>query len=309
MCVLVSYLSNKQELTISQYKKERRHRKPIKQIHLISSSLPEIIVTELAKMSSSNEPPNVNSLPNELISHIFSFLDVAPPSASTTELLDEPHFNLTCSQEAPLKASSRVSKLWRGLSLPFLFKHAQFELLQTPESADISVHIEQIRPFLHFITIHELNRNVESLTCIARRKNLSFTPDLLSFWDLLLAAIDPDVLTLVATPQALAILTTLEIEMEDAWAFNIPCQYLRLEKPASTSNITCVTLEDIDALISRNRALLVSNPPADHNLPNWLGVMTTRDWTKILLNEGSFIRGYATYEWWQRNPPSVSSFL
>ena len=30
-----------------------------------------------------------------------------------------------------------------------------------------------------------------------------------------------------------------------------------------------------------------------------------RPWSKLLLNEGSFIRAYATYEYWLRQPPSV----
>jgi hypothetical protein len=31
-----------------------------------------------------------------------------------------------------------------------------------------------------------------------------------------------------------------------------------------------------------------------------------RPWSELLLNEGSFIKAYATYEWWLRLPPSVS---
>jgi hypothetical protein len=34
-----------------------------------------------------------------------------------------------------------------------------------------------------------------------------------------------------------------------------------------------------------------------------------RPWSKLLLNEGSFIRAYATYEYWLRQPPSVSAVL
>lgn len=32
-----------------------------------------------------------------------------------------------------------------------------------------------------------------------------------------------------------------------------------------------------------------------------------RPWSQLLLNEGSFVRAYASYEWWLRCPPSVSS--
>jgi hypothetical protein len=56
------------------------------------------------------------------------------------------------------------------------------------------------------------------------------------------------------------------------------------------------------------------NPPEFHegdpeeNVFADASVLFGRPWSKLLLNEGSFIRAYATYEYWKRQPPSVCVF-
>lgn len=278
-------------------------------------------------MSSFAERQNINTLPNELIRHIFSFLDVAPPSASTAQLLDEPHFNLTCLTQTPLKSSSCVSKLWREIAVPFLFRHAQIAFLEGGEPVQTLKIIGAMKSFLTFLITHDFNRHIESLTVIAREGSITGLPSFVNglFWQLVCQFMDPDVLTIVASPQALGALTGCGISMEDAWTFNIPCQYLRFEKPAVANKTgSYSTLDDLPRMLSLfadQCCYNLSNHGVNRQDLNMLHatqmrntrqgttglhVMDMRPWTKVLLNEGSFIRGYATYEWWQRDPPSVS---
>lgn len=72
----------------------------------------------------------MDSLPEELQLYIFEFLDSAPPSAIKAR--QEPSLNLTSSSRHVLKDISYVSKRWRRISLPLLYKHAFFRLDRPP---------------------------------------------------------------------------------------------------------------------------------------------------------------------------------
>ncbi|KAL2353601.1 hypothetical protein BJ546DRAFT_103675 [Cryomyces antarcticus] len=65
----------------------------------------------------------LNELPDELLLQVIDYLDAEPPSFS--RLTQEPNLNLTVSGDCPLKALSTVSKVWRNLVLPVLFKHVR----------------------------------------------------------------------------------------------------------------------------------------------------------------------------------------
>ena len=65
----------------------------------------------------------IDSLPEELLLHIFELLDSPPPSIVKARW--EPSLELTSSLEHVLKDISRVSKRWRRIVLPLLFKNAR----------------------------------------------------------------------------------------------------------------------------------------------------------------------------------------
>ena len=67
-------------------------------------------------------PTNMDALPEELQLYIFEFLESRPPSELKSR--QEPNLTLTASPQHPLKDISRVSKRWRRIVLPLLFKHA-----------------------------------------------------------------------------------------------------------------------------------------------------------------------------------------
>lgn len=61
-------------------------------------------------------------LPEELQLRILEHLDSRPPSELKAR--QEPNLNLISSEEAALKNASCLSKRWRRIALPFLFRHA-----------------------------------------------------------------------------------------------------------------------------------------------------------------------------------------
>jgi len=65
-------------------------------------------------------------LPEELLLHILTYLDGCPPSERQRR--QEPGLQLTDSPYLPLKNSSLVSKRWRRVVLPLLFKYARLDL-------------------------------------------------------------------------------------------------------------------------------------------------------------------------------------
>jgi hypothetical protein len=74
---------------------------------------------------------NLDSLPEELQLLILQILDFPPPSSH--RLRQEPSLSLTDSEDRTLKGLSLVSKRWRRLVLPTLFKHARLRLDEPPE--------------------------------------------------------------------------------------------------------------------------------------------------------------------------------
>lgn len=73
---------------------------------------------------------NLNSLPEELQLLILEFLNSPPPSSS--RLRQEPSLTLTDNEDRTLKHISLVSKRWRRLVLPTLFKYARLRLDRPP---------------------------------------------------------------------------------------------------------------------------------------------------------------------------------
>jgi hypothetical protein len=273
----------------------------------------------LSLRAADNKPP-VELLPNELLADIFEFLDSPKPSSSESVLHDEPHFNLTKSNNAPLKAASCVSKRWRRGTIPLLFKHAQ--LVVEEKKTPWSTLDESIQPFFDFVGEHQLRRIVQSFTLIVHEQKLAnivneqeISQGFFSFWGRLFQVIDPQELLVVAPVLALGPLTNCRVYLEDAWNFDCPCHYLRLQiPPEASTRIVKAPKEQQMLPKSPNEDAQASGPAAPlstlvkeepEELPK-VSLWKIRPWKSLLLNEGSFIRAYATYEFWQRQPPSVS---
>lgn len=183
---------------------------------------------EEGRSSEVQAPGPINTLPNEILSHILSYLDA--PRDLSAGLLDEPRFDLTQSKVANLKATSCVSKQWRQVVFPMLFKHPQFV-----EDQDYQPMLDrQIKPFLEFARSNSLGTIIESFTLVVKDAKVyskgKNPPDpFSSFWMTLFDLLDPPELLIIAPVDALAKLTACHILRGDAWNFDCPCRKFHLE--------------------------------------------------------------------------------
>lgn len=74
----------------------------------------------------------MNSLPEELLQHIISFLDVPPPSAVTGVHAQEPHLSHVFTPCSPLKTLALVSRKYRRLTGPVLYRCLRVSVADIP---------------------------------------------------------------------------------------------------------------------------------------------------------------------------------
>jgi hypothetical protein len=301
---------------------------------------------------------HIQKLPNELLSNIFENFDV--PKPSDFGLNDEPTFDLTDSKSANLKSISRVTKRWRNLVIPVLFNHARLNVSDSKTQRPILNR--HIAPFFDFVNRHSLRKFITSFTLLVRDKKIAIDLDgeyrltgFSSFWYSLFKIIDPIELLIVAHPTALGPLTACHVVLTEAWNFDCPCHYLRLQRPAASALASSTVVEELSAVNDsqdrqarepiepivespqRSNVVAASTRPFVNSNDSHSNVTLTgrhtsdtgsssdaaplelwelprgdsspvfdiRSWTTLLLNEGSFIRAYSTYEFWLRQPPSV----
>jgi hypothetical protein len=278
----------------------------LSQISITASSA--LDVSTLQAHDNLSPPATIQTIPNEILVHIFGFLD--GPHPSTLALLDEPTFEVTQAGVADLKAVSLVSKQWRQAILPVLFRHAR---LVVAKSAGVRPALKQeIQPFIDFTRRGSLYQVITSLTLVVEDKKVERPyrlNNIGTFWEALFDTIDPAELLIVAPVEALGALTSCNIYMEDAWAFDSPCHYLRLQRPpvhdnsALSQNIALPgeSCKGYEAKAPKTREDIKLSS-SSHEYPSLFEI---RRWSSLLLNEGSFIKAYSTSEFWLRQPPSV----
>lgn len=182
------------------------------------------------RLKDSQDDGPISTLPNEILSHVLSFLDA--PRDLSEGLLDEPCFDLTVSTIANLKAASCVSKQWRQAAFPMLFKHLHF-IVPEPKDTPLALN-DQIRPFLEFAESNSLRSIIESFVLIVKDAkvhakgqlpSLKSADGFSSFWLTIFDLLDPPDLLIIAPLEALAKLAACHnIEQEDAWNFDCPCR-------------------------------------------------------------------------------------
>lgn len=153
-------------------------------------------------------------LPNELLDHVFAFLDAAPPSQRDFTQL--PRGGWLDAHHAPLKALSTVSRRLRAIVLQRLFKHARLDPCH-------------LTPFLEFVDRFDLASAIESMVAHVSVLHDCFHP---AWYVRLLNQVPVSRLTVGSEPHVLAGVTGLRMNLADRWAFNIPYQYLELRQPA-----------------------------------------------------------------------------
>ncbi len=221
-------------------------------------------------------------LPNEILARIISFHDTGSPF--NISLLEKPKSGLTpqecddgirlmsmpttSNRQYPLKNLTLTCRLIRSLGLPVLSKHAV-------------LHPLLLSDFLTFLKEHKLTHHVASLVAHLPGHYNHVHP---AWWARLLNEVPATSLGIVAPPEVFAELAGIYSWSNDAWAFDMPLQTLRVD-------------QSLDAARTR----------IDYDeLPNFL---VARPWENLVYNEGSSLSAYTTYEFFLRRTPSLLTAL
>ncbi|KAI1488278.1 hypothetical protein F5X96DRAFT_646203 [Biscogniauxia mediterranea] len=259
----------------------------------------------------------MEQIPPELLLHIFEFLD--GPAPSEVSLHDQPSDDMLHAESeysCPLKTVSLVNRTWRTLVLPSLFRH----VLWRPKIASLSAFTLNPIPLLRFLEENRLDHSLTSFTLLINffdheADAYLVTPkirpvDLEWLWDQIFSVIDPLRFTIIARPTTLAALLSRMLFLVDAWSFDIPYHILSLARtkrdaPGKVSpNEQSKTVES-SASVSSAAIPYAARPRKPPACP----LFTIRPWTSLLLNEGSSIKVYRTYEFFLRRPPSILGAL
>lgn len=281
---------------------------------------------------------SIHDLPPEILSQVFEYL--TEPVPSERMLFEEPHKGMLCAAPAAsdehsrgnddgwrfsgdLKSISQINKKWRSFVLPILFRSVVWQ----PPVTSLNVFDLQPIPLLQFLMKNDLVPYVTTFTLMIYFYEDEIDPaqvphqlrpsDLEWLWDQLFSVIDPLRFTIIAPPTTLAGLLNRMLFLDDAWSFDIPYHVLSLARPSRETKHGAQS--DFDPGLSTlppHSPLETSSPHARSSYPSGGAVpappcplFTHRPWTSILLNEGSAIRAYQTYEFFLRQPPSMLSAL
>ncbi|KAI1290597.1 hypothetical protein F5Y03DRAFT_54992 [Xylaria venustula] len=269
----------------------------------------------------------MNLVPPEILLQVFEY--VGGPAPSEMRLRDQPSLDLLTTkpvnQRSSLKAVALVSRSWRSLALPCLFRH----VLWQPDVHSLSAFTLNPIPLLRFLTENRLARGVITFTLVidfhdATAADYQVAPqirtaDLEWLWDQLFSVVDPLRFTILARPTTLAALLSCMLYLNDAWSFDIPYHIFSL---ARTSRQTATESDGLSCSTSARpqstspAAVIVGTscrlaPPRAPRSRATVAcpLFTVRPWTSLLLNEGSSTKVYRGYEFYLRRPPSILGAL
>ncbi|KAH6891424.1 hypothetical protein B0T10DRAFT_312092 [Thelonectria olida] len=118
-------------------------------------------------------------------------------------------------------------------------------------------------------------------------------------WEALFAQIDPLRITFISYPDVLASLLSRVVDLSSEWAFKSHKHVLSLSR---TSRFALhpdpgASAGPVDSLQSTSQQASRTAIPST--------VFTIRDWTALLVNEGSFVPVYSAYEFFHYVPPTL----
>ncbi|KAK4981086.1 hypothetical protein LTR28_006523 [Elasticomyces elasticus] len=116
-----------------------------------------------------------------------------------------------------------------------------------------------------------------------------------AFWHDLLSVVNPSRLTILASPVELACLVNCSISTVHEWAFSdMDFHILSLHQNTTSRSLSQLQPYNPHHAIPRSYSCVAS-----------ASILHARPWHHAALNEGSFLKAYATYEYFERGPPSV----
>lgn len=210
---------------------------------------------------------SLSELPTELLSHVFACLNSAPPSASHFDSL--PAFRRSNSTEQPLKNASLVCRSFRTVVLDQLFY-------------SVRVRPGEVEDFLRFLDQSNLSRKVQSILVeVLSSSNVSIQP---SWWCQLLEQVPAARIIIQCEPQAYKFLFNIDVNLNDYWAFKVPCQYIEFCQSQALSD-----------------RMTACNPAT--------GLFAAKPWQGLRVNEGSSLAAYTSYEYFLKKHPSLLASL
>ena len=318
---------------------------------------------------------NLDTLPEELKSHIVSFLVDEPPSS--TWYRREPCVSTTepSPSRKPLKNLSLVSKGWRRLVKCPLFRCIRIKLefgedlglpaLMSPPISNFRNAIEaqrysfksklfqgvgypreiewayrhcwqdsaperaarwltmldfKLSSLLALLANDDIAMNVDTLCLTVDSELDDGMPDYVreeihcliasaTFWDILFRSLEPSQVTIVAPPSTLACLLNCSIRMLDSWAFpGMKHQLVTLQRSRSRSDagrLLTTSATSTRTGYDRSENVHLRMGPNDPARPALASLLYIRPWTHLVVNEGSYLQAYATYEYFHKEPPGI----
>lgn len=230
----------------------------------------------------------LGDLPSELINLIVHFLDQGEPPSSRC-IHQEPSLSLLNSDNQPLKSLSQTCRSMRKLTFRSLFRYSRVRprpppLLETWPARNALPRADDITDFLDFVASHRLQYYLQSVVLYIPTQDLhpgfggGFVERL---FHMIIESINPQILTIMIPPPALSNLVPSSLDMSDAWAFEMPLHILRLTQPWSCAG------------------------PRSLSAGHTLHVLQVRPWNSCVINEGSSVKAYNTYEYFHKHTPSV----
>ncbi|KAL6857674.1 hypothetical protein ACO1O0_005116 [Amphichorda felina] len=237
----------------------------------------------------------MEELPPEILSMILSYLDTDPPFPQLVHDYPElivTHYGFPIGPhvDSSLLEASAVSHRWRQICLPMLLRHMKWNLQARSSYNDQGEPDQGLLNFLRDQDSDCISAIVEGLTVIALENpwpcDVFKPPDNLlertkKTWSSIFSIIDPRRVTFIGDPSVIAILIGLgPLPGAAWWMFDLSKQVLQL-----------------------SRSSRLQPQPLPSKSPSGPDIFSLRPWTEFLLNEGSFLENYTTYEYHENFPP------
>lgn len=211
------------------------------------------------------------------------------------------------------------TRLFRGAGYPRDTEYASRQAWQddAPEKAArwTATLDTTLTNLLTFLLRNNLHPSVETFSITADGELDDGTPDYVreemhcqiataTFWDVLFRHLEPAQVTLVACPSTLASLLNCSVRMLDAWAFpGMHHQLVTLRRPSLTRHQPVA--ERRTTGYHRCESVHLRLGPEDPARPALASLLYIRPWTALLVNEGSYLQAYGTYEYYHKTPPGI----
>ncbi|KAI4143975.1 MAG: hypothetical protein L6R39_004370 [Caloplaca ligustica] len=239
--------------------------------------------------------PGFGKLPVEVVEEVIGYLALEEP-ASTKELRQEPSIHLFESGSKPLKNLSLTCASLRNMVFPFLFQFLRlgFDSLtpQTARGDNADTCLQGLYKLSRFVSQNGLAGSIRGLTFffpVETELGLhylnNFRHKLVSF---ALGEVNPQSLTLIASPAVLGEITEATVYDRETWAFGQRVHVLNFRQPFETSGPGMMT-----------RYISSRIPSALYDI---------RPWNRFTLNEGSSLRAYSTYDYHLKDTPSIIQY-